>query len=76
MIYGFVVEDSREHLWVLLLRLGYGFIGLLWVSGFVLALWVWSSMERKKQQFVSLVGFEVIGQIAIMICGNHQMSFK
>ena len=48
MIYVFKVEDFREHVGVLLLRLGYGFIGLLWVSRFVLALWVWLSIERKK----------------------------
>lgn len=48
MIYVFRVEDFREHVWVLLLRLGYGFIGFLWVFRFVLALWVWLSMERKK----------------------------
>ena len=76
MIYGFRVEDSCEYVWVLLLRLGYGFIGLMWVSGFVSALWVWLSMERKKRQFVSHTGFEVIRQIAIMMCGYHQMSFK
>ena len=76
MIYGFRVEESCEHVWVLLLRLGYGFIGLMWVSGFVSALWVWLSMERKKRQFVSHASFEVIRQIAIMIYGYHQMSFK
>ena len=76
MIYGFRLEDSCEHVWVLLLRLGYGFIGLMWISGFVSALWVWLSMERKKRQFVSHAGFEVIRQIAIMMCGYHQMSFK
>ena len=76
MIYGFRVEDSCEYVWVLVLRLGYGFIGLMWVSGFVSALWVWLSMERKKRQFVSRTGFEVIRQIVIMMCGYHQMSFN